>query len=186
MPKIQLKLMAALAALVAVTVLASGYVAERALRERELGLIERSLRERSELVRELVAEIPFEPAATAELDGYARRGAAAAEARVTLIAPDGSVVADSDVDPADLIRVENHGDRREVRAALEGRVESSTRRSETVGRRLLYLAVPLDAERGVVRLAKGPLLPQARIKSPTGDRYDHRHLQSLIVSQIGQ
>ncbi len=111
MPKIQLKLMAALAALVAVTVLASGYVAERALRERELGLIERSLRERSELVRELVAEIPFEPAATAELDEYARRAAAAAEARVTLIAPDGSVVADSDVDPADLVRVENHGDR---------------------------------------------------------------------------
>jgi hypothetical protein len=73
LPKIQLKLMAALAALVAVTVLASGYLAERALRERELGLIERSLRERSELVRELVAGIPFESAATAQLDERARR-----------------------------------------------------------------------------------------------------------------
>ncbi len=155
MPKIQLKLMAALAALVAVTVLASGYVAERALRERELGLIERSLRERSELVRELVAGISFESAATAQLDDRARRAAAAAGARVTLIAPDGSVVADSDVAPADLVRVENHGDREEVRAALEGRAESSTRRSETVGRRLLYLAVPVESGRGagVVRLA---------------------------------
>ncbi len=155
MPKIQLKLMAALAALVAVTVLASGYVAERALRKRELGLIERSLGERSELVRELVAGISFESAATAQLDERARRAAAAAGARVTLIAPDGSVVADSDVAPADLVRVENHGDRHEVRAALEGRVESSTRRSETVGRRLLYLAVPLEPGRGagVVRLA---------------------------------
>jgi two-component system phosphate regulon sensor histidine kinase PhoR len=153
LPKIQLKLMAALAAVVAVTVLASGYVAERALRARELGLIERSLRERSELVRELVAGIPFESASTAQLDERARRAAAAAEARVTLIAPDGSVVADSDVDPGDLVRVENHGDRQEVRAALEGRVESSTRRSETVGRRLLYLAVPLAPGRGVVRLA---------------------------------
>jgi hypothetical protein len=73
LPKIQLKLMAALAALVAVTVLASGYLAERALRERELGLIERSLRERSELVRELVAGIPFESAATAQLAERARR-----------------------------------------------------------------------------------------------------------------
>lgn len=153
MPKIQLKLMAALTVLVAVTVLASGYVAERALRQRELGLIERSLRERSELVRELVAGIPFESAATAQLDERARRAAAAAGARVTLIAPDGSVVADSDVAPADLVRVENHGDRKEVRAALEGRVERSTRRSETVGRRLLYLAVPLAPGRGVVRLA---------------------------------
>jgi two-component system phosphate regulon sensor histidine kinase PhoR len=153
LPKIQLKLMAALAVLVAVTVFASGYVAERALRERELGLIERSLRERSELARELVAGIPFEPGATAKLDRYARRAAAAADARVTLIAPDGSVVADSDVEPADLVRVENHGDRNEVRAALEGRAESSTRRSETVGRRLLYLAVPLESGGGVVRLA---------------------------------
>jgi two-component system phosphate regulon sensor histidine kinase PhoR len=153
LPKIQLKLMAALAALVAVTVLASGYLAERALRQRELGLIERSLGERSELVRELVSEIPFARGSTAQLDERARRAAAAAGARVTLIASDGSVVADSDVDPADLVRVENHGDRPEVRAALEGREESSTRRSETVGRRLLYLAVPLEPGRGVVRLA---------------------------------
>ena len=153
LPKIQLKLMAALATLVAVTVLASGYVAERALRQRELARIERSLRERSELVRELVAGIPFEFAATAQLDESARRAAAAAGARVTLIAPDGSVVADSDVAPADLVRVENHGKRKEVRAALEGRVERSTRRSETVGRRLLYLAVPRAPESGAVRLA---------------------------------
>ena len=106
-------------------------------------------------MRELVAGISFESAATAQLDERARRAAAAAGARVTLIAPDGSVVADSDVAPADLVRVENHGDRQEVRAALEGRVESSTRRSETVGRRLLYLAVPLEPGRGagVVRLA---------------------------------
>jgi len=153
LPKIQLKLMAALVALVAVTVLASGYLAERALRQRELGEIERSLRERSELVRELVTGIPFEPAVTAQLDERARRASAAARARVTLIAADGSVVADSEVAPADLVRVENHGDRKEVRAALEGRVESSTRRSETVGRRLLYLAVPRSPEGGVVRLA---------------------------------
>ncbi len=145
--------MAALVTLVVVTVLASGYLAERALRHRELARIEHSLRERSELVRELVEGIPFDPAATARLDERARRAAAVSGARVTLIAPDGSVVADSDVPPADLIRVENHGDRKEVRAALEGRVERSTRRSETVGRRLLYLAVPRGPESGVVRLA---------------------------------
>jgi two-component system phosphate regulon sensor histidine kinase PhoR len=153
LPKIQVKLMAALATLVAVTVLASGYVAERELRERELARIERSLQQRSELVGEFVAGIPFESAATAELDERARSAAEAAGARVTLIAADGTVVADSDVAPADLVRVENHGDRTEVRAALEGRMESSTRRSETVGRRLLYLAVPREPGRGVVRLA---------------------------------
>jgi two-component system phosphate regulon sensor histidine kinase PhoR len=155
LPRIQLKLMAALAVLVAVTVLASGYVAERGLRERELARIERSLQERSELVRELVAGIPFEPAATAQLDERVRRAAAASGARVTFIASEGTVVADSDVAPVDLVRVENHGEREEVRAALEGRVGRSARPSETVGRRLLYLAVPLapGPDAGVVRLA---------------------------------
>jgi two-component system phosphate regulon sensor histidine kinase PhoR len=106
-------------------------------------------------VRELVAGIPFESSAAGRLDERARRAAAAAGARVTLIASDGAVVADSDVAPADLIRVENHGDRKEVRAALEGRMGRSSRRSETVGRRLLYLAVPrgTGADGGVVRLA---------------------------------
>lgn len=155
LPKIQIKLMAILAALVAVTVLASGWVAERGLRKRELSRIERSLHERSELVREWVAGIPFQPAAGAQLDVLARRAAAAAGARVTLIAPDGTVVADSDVSLSDLPRVENHADREEVRAALAGELGRSDRRSETVGRRLLYLALPVTArsDAGVVRLA---------------------------------
>ena len=73
MPKIQLKLMAALAGLVAVTVLATGCVAERGLRQREMGHIERSLPERRELVRELVAGIPFDSAHSAQLDELAPR-----------------------------------------------------------------------------------------------------------------
>ncbi len=59
-------------------------------------------------------------------------------ARVTVIALDGVVLADSDQDPA---RMENHGDRPEVRMALaEGRGRA-TRFSKTVERDLVYLAV---------------------------------------------
>lgn len=72
--------------------------------------------------------------------------------RVTFISMDGTVVGDSDVDEAALRRVENHGDRPEVRAALSGQVGAATRASETVSRLLLYVAVPHSA--GVVRLAR--------------------------------
>ena len=62
-------------------------------------------------------------------------------ARVTVIGEDGSVLADSDEDPA---RMENHGDRPEVMTAwVEGRGRA-TRFSQTVKRELAYLAVRIS------------------------------------------
>lgn len=59
--------------------------------------------------------------------------------RTTIIAADGSVLADSEEDPAML---ENHGDRPEVRAALEGRTGTDIRRSDTQGVDRMYVAMP--------------------------------------------
>ncbi len=71
--------------------------------------------------------------------------------RITLIARDGRVIAESDVASEGVSRIENHGERPEVRAALAGGVGSDRRLSETVNRPLLYVAVP--AGPGVLRLA---------------------------------
>ena len=71
--------------------------------------------------------------------------------RVTLIARDGRVIAESEEAPDGVPRIENHGERPEVRAALAGRVGSDRRLSATVNRPLLYVAVPGGP--GVVRLA---------------------------------
>ena len=51
---------------------------------------------------------------------FVTRVARATGARVTLIAPDGRVVAESERDAEDVPRLENHRDRPEVRAALDG------------------------------------------------------------------
>lgn len=59
--------------------------------------------------------------------------------RVTLIAPDGLVVADSHEEEAEL---ENHGDRPEVLAALRGEVGHDTRLSESSGFAQRYVALP--------------------------------------------
>ncbi|MEA2101141.1 MAG: ATP-binding protein [Thermodesulfobacteriota bacterium] len=72
------------------------------------------------------------------------------DARITLIAPDGRVLADSENDPAGM---ENHATRPEVRQALSGLSGSSLRHSETLGKDMLYMAIPLNAPPGVLRLS---------------------------------
>ena len=68
--------------------------------------------------------------------------------RVTIIARDGVVFADSEADPKTM---ENHAGRPEVVAALSGKTGSSSRVSHTVGIEFLYLAVPSGDK--IVRLA---------------------------------
>jgi two-component system phosphate regulon sensor histidine kinase PhoR len=149
----QLRLTGALVALILLVVGVSGWLAERSLRQRELAELGRSLAERAGLVRELAAGTPFTQARTSELDALADRAGRVAQARVTLIAPDGRVLGDSDVSLERIAEVESHAERPEVREALRGGVGQDARRSETVGQELLYLALPLEAGGGVVRLA---------------------------------
>jgi two-component system phosphate regulon sensor histidine kinase PhoR len=92
--------------------------------------------------------LPADPAAAqrwihrlAEETGY----------RITLIAPDGSVTGESDYDSLPLPAIESHATRPEVMAALADSVGVSKRRSETVGRELMYVAIPGGP--GVVRIA---------------------------------
>jgi len=63
--------------------------------------------------------------------------------RVTVIDHDGRVVGDTDVPASVLSGVENHASRPEVKTALAGGVGVGERRSATVSRRLLYVAVPV-------------------------------------------
>ncbi len=68
--------------------------------------------------------------------------------RITYISADGTVIADSNADPNAL---ENHRRRPEVAAALAGQEGSSVRFSESLGRRLVYYAIPHGPN--VIRLA---------------------------------
>jgi two-component system, OmpR family, phosphate regulon sensor histidine kinase PhoR len=108
----------------------------------------------------LMARVVEEPlvhgVSSEELDRLVDAAARDVRARVTVVAPDGRVVADSSLSGLELAQVENHGSRPEVVAALSAGVGTATRRSATVKEDLLYVAVPVrHAERvyGVVRVA---------------------------------
>ncbi len=74
--------------------------------------------------------------------------ARAAVARATVIAGDGTVLADTRANSAEM---ENHATRPEFIAALHGKIGSATRTSHTVGIPFLYVAAPMPG--GAVRLA---------------------------------
>ncbi len=71
--------------------------------------------------------------------------------RITVILPDGKVIADSERDPAAL---ENHLDRPEVQGAIAGQETSEVRYSDTLRTRLLYTATPIRWNEKVIGVAR--------------------------------
>jgi two-component system, OmpR family, phosphate regulon sensor histidine kinase PhoR len=110
-----------------------------------------------------VAAVAHDEAGAALLKGTAAatqdfvgRVARSTGARVTLIAPDGRVLGESERGFSELAALENHANRPEVRAALAGGTGRDLRRSATIDAPLLYVAVPVHVDSrivGVLRLA---------------------------------
>ena len=71
--------------------------------------------------------------------------------RITVIASDGTVAADSEVDQVDAM--ENHLEREEVREAFETGTGRDTRSSESIGESMLYVAARSSNDSYVVRMA---------------------------------
>ena len=93
------------------------------------------------------------PAAIAASRGTVATAAKSTGVRITLIAADGTVLADSEHDPTTM---ENHASRPEVEQALTTGSGTSVRRSATLGVDMLYVAVSKKQNggtQGVVRVA---------------------------------
>jgi len=76
----------------------------------------------------------------AELREYSKKSGRLAGTRITVIYPDGRVVADSHEDPTTM---ELHNKRVEVKRALQGGIGRALRFSHTLGREMLYVALPI-------------------------------------------
>jgi two-component system phosphate regulon sensor histidine kinase PhoR len=162
--RIAVKLTLTLLGFVAITTTVAGIYLTWSLRDRTIQSLEERLVSLGRVLHDDAHALLASRAAPPARREFALRTARATEARVTLILPDGTVVAESDRPPEDLSKIENHLRRPEVQAALAGRVGRDLRRSETVGRELLYVALPvLEGSRvaGVLRLA----LPLAAVES---------------------
>lgn len=104
-----------------------------------LSELEQGLVARAHLVKPTVKAMLAENS-IAELREYSKKGGRLAGTRITVIYPDGRVVADSNEDPTTM---EPHHRRVEVKSALQGGTGRALRFSHTLGREMLYVALPI-------------------------------------------
>src|SRR5581483_8187190 len=145
--------------LLAAVLLTASLFAERALRRdyQRTGFSQLAAVAHVALARppKLPVSSPPSPEQKAALLAWTRE-LAASGARVTVIAADGTVLADSQSDTSTM---ENHAGRPEIRDALRLAEGRSVRHSVTIGRDLLYLAVRADGPPGSAPLVLRFALP---------------------------
>ena len=120
----------------------------------------------------LVAETfrPLLEARPMDLIGIAREGDVIGKisgTRLTVVLPDGSVVADSTVGAEGVTSMENHESHPEIREALSGVPGFSHRRSITIREDMRYAALPIEHEGtviGAVRTAIPASILDARLR----------------------
>ncbi|RKY57908.1 MAG: hypothetical protein DRP94_07710, partial [Candidatus Latescibacterota bacterium] len=115
--------------------------------------IEEDLRIRAELIEEVL--VGYLPGGHIEdIDQIAKKLGRKIGTRITVIAPDGVVLGDSEEDPE---RMENHATRPEIKRALEGQVGKSIRYSTTLKQRMMYVAIPVEKSGRIVGVIRTSL-----------------------------
>ena len=150
----------------------AGWLALRSIEQVELSRVAEALKARTSLavlaLQPLLAQAGSgQPTSPQQIQSMVRELSRHALARVTVIGPDGTVLADSDTPDDAVSRLENHGTRPEVIQALSAGYGTDIRLSATVGQRMYYLALPMTAAnqiRGVVRLAIPLTILEARTR----------------------
>ena len=138
--------------LVLIVLSAIGWYASRSMRDFYLSQTRQDLLHQAHLLTDQFIPL-LDPATQPALDRLCKDKGAAVPTRITVILPDGEVVGDSEAIPASM---ENHGNRPEIRQALEGNTGSAIRFSVTLQQHMLYVALPIAGNgslRGVMRVA---------------------------------
>lgn len=112
-------------------------------------LVDRTARELKDIAS-VVGTVTVSPHMTGNntyLNSLVSELAKQSNTRITIVAPDGRVISDSEEDP---LKMENHRTRTEIAQALEGNTGRFLRVSETLGREMLYIAVPVQKDNRTV------------------------------------
>ena len=162
-----------LSALVAITVglLVAGWLALRSIERLELTRLEETLTSRTALAAvslQPLVETDLPLSSAPPLRRMVKTISGHALARVTLIKPDGIVLADSETGDGAVNQLENHRTRPEVTQAITDGKGTDIRLSATTGKRMFYLALPIRSSEGrllaIIRLALPMTALDARIR----------------------
>ncbi len=174
-PSLFWKIFGSSLALIVITAVVAGWTAERRIVHDVERETRANLRTRVDLVTAVVrGRLP-----AAYDEGFQREvrdlGARTAT-RITLIRADGFVLADSSKDPRSM---DDHSRRPEVLASRKAPFGASTRDSDTLGMRMVYVAYALRAEDETVRAYVRGALPLGRLEERLSA------LRGMILGGIG-
>jgi two-component system phosphate regulon sensor histidine kinase PhoR len=155
------------------------FLAGRAIRLQSYDLQQQDLLERARLLAPQVVQLLRENR-PGKLQEYIRQVGPRSHTRITVMLPDGKVLAESDTDPA---RMENHLARPEMEHALSTGVGSAIRTSPTLGIDMVYSALLLrDGDRplAVIRTS----VPLLDLLDQMSDVYRPLLATSLVLALV--
>ena len=138
--------------LIIASMLVLGIYLTNVIRNTQLDNLRFHLEQEARIAAEASIPLFDEPSGT--LDYFAKDLAGEIDSRITIIAPDGTVLADSNEDPADM---ENHAVRPEVKDALVAGIGEITRYSTTLQEQMMYVAVVITDNGKVMGIARAAL-----------------------------
>lgn len=139
-------------ALFSILLLGLGIYLVNFIRQTKVQEFESQLSAESYLLADFIQSLSLEnELGLIDLDNLAKHWAALLGARVTIIAPDGSVMGESD---AVLEAMDNHLNRPEIQQALSDGFGRSIRFSQTEGENQMYIAVPVQEDGQVIAIAR--------------------------------
>ena len=132
--------------IIAISAIGIAWYASQSLREFHLNQVTEDLKSRAHLIEKQIstnlANQDFK-----EIDNFCKQIAVTSSTRITVILHNGEVIADSDEIPS---RMKNHADRPEFQDALKQGSGNSIRFSETLGKKMMYLAIPIKKQNGEI------------------------------------
>ena len=136
-----------------------GFIAfflDKNLEENSIRNIQSSLISQAELIENQISPETIRKQDIPVLETLVNVLSPKANCRITVINPEGKVLADSEKTQEEIPQMENHLNRPEIKTALSGSIGSDTRYSPTLKIGMLYVALPLKDKNttiGVLRLA---------------------------------
>lgn len=132
--------------LIAICIVISGLIPLKITKNNYLNMIEQRLVNDAFMIRDYILCKYDED----ELDNFAKTFRSEFNVRITIVDNKGKVIADSDIDIKNL---PNHGQRPEIKKALQGELGQEIRYSSTFNVDMMYIALPLRDNAGAIRLA---------------------------------
>lgn len=165
--------------LTVISVLAVAWFTSHSLRKFYLNQIAEDLKSRAHLVQYHILP-DLKSGDFEKVNGLCKTSGPSSSTRITIILPNGEVVGDSD---ENVYRMGNHADRPEFQEALNKDFGNSLRFSNTLGKNMMYLAIPIKENNKILAVVRTSV-PASAIDEELKEIYNKLIWAVLIVAII--